>query len=307
VPNSSDDAFVVAELHGRLGNQLFQFASAFGIARTRGARLVFAVGDVASSDLLLPALIPELYRTASPRELLAIGHFEYNVPGRAVARPLWYRLKATQRRLRGRTPPSITYWENTGRYRPALAALDLPVYLQGHLQSERYFADRAAEIVAAIRWPAGTTQKLPHVSSRPTVGVSFRRGEYLELGWALPLAYYEEALAGLTARVDNPTLVLFGDDPAFVQLAADRIARFGRVVNAVDRAPDAFSQLRLLAACDHCVIANSSFAWWGAWLGDQRVLVTGRDRIVIAPKEYGDGGDRLPSRWETVVSGTLAF
>jgi hypothetical protein len=55
-----------------------------------------------------------------------------------------------------------------------------------------------------------------------------------------------------------------------------------------------------MTQCDHAVIANSSFAWWGAWLGEHRHPST--DRVVVAPAEYV-GGDRVPDRWHTVPAG----
>ena len=64
---------------------------------------------------------------------------------------------------------------------------------------------------------------------------------------------------------------------------------------------DPITQLSAMARCDHAIIANSSFAWWGAWLGDQ--LASGPHRTVVAPEEYGVP-DRFPSRWLTVPSGT---
>jgi hypothetical protein len=299
--------YVVAELHGRLGNQLFQFASGYGIARRRDARLLFHAGDVRREDLLLPSLLGAQYRAASARELLGVGHFVYRVPLARYARSGAYRTVRAWRRARGRTPPSVTYWEQTGQFRAGLYDLDLPVYIQGHLQSERYFADYADEIANALVWPEEivSTELGVDESTRPTVGVSFRRGDYIEHGWALPFEYYEEALDRVSAQILDLRIVLFGDDAAFVELAGDRLGRFGSVINAVPRAGGPLAQLRLLSLCDHCVISNSSFAWWGAWLGDQRAGDV--QRIVIAPREYGEGGDRVPARWDTIATGTPPF
>lgn len=295
------DRYVVAELHGRLGNQLFQYASGYGIARRRGVRLVIASSPVPAADLLLPSLLGAGYREATPRELLGVGKLAYRVPMQRVGASALYRGSRAWRRARRRTPPSVTYWEDTGRFRPTLYDLDLPVYVQGHLQSERYFEDYAEEITTSIVWPRLPLPPLP----RPAVGVSLRRGDYEPLGWTLPLDYYERAAKRITSRVPNAHLVLFGDEPEFVALGAERLAEFGPVTDALALGRDPISQLRLLSACDHCVIANSSFAWWGAWLGDQYAQRS--DRIVVAPSEYGEGNDRVPTRWETIDSGAPRF
>ncbi len=48
--------------------------------------------------------------------------------------------------------------------------------------------------------------------------------------------------------------------------------------------PDAaIDDLRLMAACRHHVIANSSLSWWGAWLAQHS------NQVVIAPQPWFPG------------------
>jgi len=58
--------------------------------------------------------------------------------------------------------------------------------------------------------------------------------------------------------------------------------------------------MALAAQCDHALIANSTYAWWCAWLGDQR---SDERRTVIAPQMLRDWDvDILPDRWIVVAS-----
>jgi hypothetical protein len=55
-----------------------------------------------------------------------------------------------------------------------------------------------------------------------------------------------------------------------------------------------------MSQCDHHIIANSSFSWWGAWLG------ANPDKTVVAPKRWfgprnahWDAKDIVPDGWLT--------
>ena len=57
--------------------------------------------------------------------------------------------------------------------------------------------------------------------------------------------------------------------------------------------------IQRLAGSRHSIIANSSFSWWAAWLGDGQEHA---DRMVVAPQRWFAGADsavedRCPPGW----------
>jgi hypothetical protein len=173
--------------------------------------------------------------------------------------------------------------------------------LRGYFEHERYFSDVAPEVETAIHLPP-TDDVLPRELPRPIVSVTFRRGDFNSLGWSLPLDYYEAALSHLCERIRPGTLLALGDDPGFNELAEPWLQRFAPVVNGLRLSGDPVTNLAMLAACDHSVIANSTFSWWGAWLSERRAPSPG-ERMVFAPDDWRHGrptADIIPDRWTRV-------
>jgi hypothetical protein len=55
--------------------------------------------------------------------------------------------------------------------------------------------------------------------------------------------------------------------------------------------PDPKISMCMMAGCDHNIIANSSFSWWGSYLGDQE------KRTVVAPSVwFGSGNTHLDTK-----------
>jgi hypothetical protein len=108
--------------------------------------------------------------------------------------------------------------------------------------------------------------------------------------------YYGAALALLRAHVPAPHLFVFTDDPpaAAALLPAGMPAKMvsGRGLSDVD-------ELALMSTCRHHVIANSSYSWWGAWLGTPEGLTITPRRWFAQPSEAAIR-DRFPAHWHVV-------
>lgn len=159
-------------------------------------------------------------------------------------------------------------------------------------QSEECFIDVADDIRAIYKLepfpleiPAGTTP----------VGVQVRRGDYVghpKLNVVTP-DYFRNAMAWIRERVSNPHFFIVSDDPAWCQ------RQFGRQTGVTVMPPQQpVDGLRTLASCEAHIISNSTFGWWGAWLGEKGPVVV-PEIWHHKPGSYGDWNP-VPSRWHRV-------
>ena len=108
-------------------------------------------------------------------------------------------------------------------------------------------------------------------------------------------AYYDQAVAAVRARLDrDPTVFVFSDDPAWAK--ENLPLPFEKIVVDFNGPEADYEDLRLMGLCQHNILANSSFSWWGAWLGETPgAIVTGPARWFADPKLSNP--DILPDRW----------
>lgn len=181
------------------------------------------------------------------------------------------------------------YNEPRFAYDPIPHAKDLRLY--GFFQSEKYFEKHSAVVRAAL------TPRVDTVPERLAgmVSVHVRRGDYLGLQEKhpiVPMEYYQRAMDFIRTKGAYKFLV-FSDD-----LPWCRAQQWGPGV-AVIEDMDSIPQLALTIACEHHIMANSTFSWWGSWL-DPRP-----EKTVIAPaKWFGETHqeefptkDLFPARW----------
>lgn len=105
------------------------------------------------------------------------------------------------------------------------------------------------------------------------VFVHIRRGDYLresfegEVGIDLPLEYYRQSISKMKENVDQPFFIFLSDDITFC------INHFSGLENKIFSDQNMYVDLSIMALCDHGILANSSFSWWGAYLMKEKGIV----------------------------------
>jgi hypothetical protein len=281
---------VISRLHGGLGNQLFQYAVGRAVALRTG------------SELLLDT---RKFTKANPFQY-DLGHFRIKAriaddrelpPGKdaPVAYGLW--------RLFGRSPRFVR--EKGLGYNASIENLGANCYLHGYFQSERYFAaiaDTLRRELSLVSAASGANAEMAErIRGGPSVSMHIRRGDYVSSAKARSthgapeLAFYTRALREIRTRTgEDPVVYVFSNDPAWVRENMQVDAELVPV--AINDGRTAHEDLRLMSLCDHHVIANSTFSWWGAWLNPSPTkIVAAPARWFASPKLSNP--DITPDNW----------
>ena len=90
--------------------------------------------------------------------------------------------------------------------------------------------------------------------------------------------HYKKAITILEKKYGkNLGFFVFSDDSNYVEQAYSFIDN-KVIVTGNDLMPH--EDMYLMSQCNHHIIANSSFSWWGAWLNPSK------DKTVIAPQNW---------------------
>ena len=102
----------------------------------------------------------------------------------------------------------------------------------------------------------------------------------------------------MAERIPNAHYFLFSDDPVAAQARLSLPDHRMTTVNYNQGDENAYADLWLMRQCQHFITANSTFSWWGAWLGDQpgKIVVTPGFKITGGITSWGFAG-LIPAGW----------
>jgi hypothetical protein len=187
---------------------------------------------------------------------------------------------------------------------PNIFKLTGNIYLDGYWQSEKYFADIKDILYRefTIKYPQDIRSReiSNMIEITQSVSIHIRRADYVQnqltykIHGICDLDYYYNCINLLLDKVQNPHFFIFSDDTQWVK----ENLKLNYPITFVDHnnASRNYEDLRLMSQCQHNIIANSTFSWWGAWLNQNP------DKIVYAPQKWfndqtRDTKDIIPETW----------
>jgi hypothetical protein len=264
---------LIVRLNAGLGNQLFQWAFGRSVAAARNEELFF-----------------EKYNLDAP------GHRAYSLG----AFDIDLRFKEPNGQ-----PQFIETHEKFG-FDPEVYKVPNGTHFIGNWQTDKYFDEVTIRRELRLNNLSVQTEVVANeiADSHRSCFIHLRRTDYLipstsEYHGIIPYHWYAEAIAYIEDRVPDVRFFVFSDDPQFCKTVFPkyRVVDHNKAGSGSTGPGQEHEDLYLMSLCDHAIIPNSSFGWWGAYLGD-----LASNRIVIAPKvwfckEGLRSDDIVPERW----------
>jgi hypothetical protein len=290
---------VIVKLQGGLGNQMFQYAVARGIAG-HNQLIYLDLETLRKHDQDTPHFTARSYELGIFSGLSAYA-VRPSMVSFLTSNRLLHRIACVFFKFR-----YIRQHENELIHAP-VNKMGTVIYLDGYFQSENYFKIIKAELLKEFRFPAlhaGNRLLEKKIrSSKNAVSLHVRRGDYLKsdvilnVHGVLPATYYAEALDKLRERYGSLEVFVFSDDIPWCK--ANIVFNGGRTTFVSgNTGAESWMDLALMSACRHHIIANSSFSWWGAWLSREGGDVLAPDRWFNPGNVNFDIRDFVPHDWQ---------
>lgn len=258
-------------LTGGLGNQMFQYAAAYSLSKKFEIPVKLNLNwfeAVKSQKNVAKRYLDLAY--ASPTAV-------FHTNNRFTARIKSMKGLAGERiaaKLRGF---EIFRESDAFRYDPKVEGIRRRSLLIGMFQSQNYFKNNRLELLSQFRRFVNDDQYLRDIrdktSEEGAVAVHIRRGDYVtnsdanKVHGVQSIEYYKRALNRLQESASGLSFYVFSDDLSWT---SQQDIWPSRTTFVEDRHYHPSIGMNLIANCQHQIISNSTYSWWGAWLKDRK-------------------------------------
>jgi len=253
-------------LDGGLGNMMFQYAFALEIERIKKCKVGFVNSKPTVSENMNVFTLKQKIKSRPP--------------------PISHLITGKIRKIMTGAPRLIE--ESTWAHESAFVSrVNDGQQVVGYFQSPKYWHNIEAEIRRQFMFDGPfsdfTNSVETEITKNLAVAVHVRRGDYLKLSHThhvLGTDYYSHAIAFMEERTKNQAVYfVFSNDLDWAEKHLPIPNQRKRIVRNLSEGRD-FEDLYLMTKCQHHIIANSSFSWWGAF------LASGEGQQVAAPARW---------------------
>lgn len=275
---------IIAKLNGGLGNQMFQYAAGRAISLHRATNLLLDILSLAEKDTVKDDFYHRAYK---------LNHFDIkaDIAGTEVLELFKNDLKNLLKIKISKflkKDLNIYYKQDSRLYSQTVFNLSNNLYLEGHWITEKFFKKYRQNLLKDFSFKTEPNSQnldmLNKIRNSNSVSIHIRRSDYITNKNAnqhfahLSKQYYDNAIEFIKSRVKDPTFFFFSDDVDWVRQEFKDLDN--SIFCDINNIENGHEDLRLMMNCNHFIIANSTFSWWGAWLSQNA------DKIVVAPNQW---------------------
>jgi hypothetical protein len=262
--------YILVRLRGGVGNQLFQYAASYELAKKNGLKLYVDVSSykyeqLRNFELTQLGITDSIIFTKFQRRILILSKIVIH-----LILPFFYHEKKLN-------------------FDSKLGDLRGDIILDGYFQSLDYFMKSNEEIKIKLSKGLdliGTNREICNkINNVESVAIHIRRGDYLSeknynIFGTCSDSYYKEAIDYFIYKIEKPIFFIFTDDPLWVKENFDLSYVQYDFISDNNKQGSSLLDLAYMAQCKYFIIANSSFSWWGAFLSLHF------NKEIIAPKQW---------------------
>jgi hypothetical protein len=276
---------IAVTLEGRLGNQLFQYAFIYSAAKKLNTRFYL--------DKSVDYLLLDKYFHIENDFCWYFDNYIFSIKGfkNIFSHHLRYKFYSVLKSIFNLKEMTIDSYND-----PAIQIKSVKnnIIYNGFFQSEEYFKESGGQIhnLFKIKEIYKTEfEKIINNACLPPnyVVVHIRRKDYIDLNFALGYEYFHKAIKSI--HKEENYYVFISDEPGIIE------HEFNYIKHKYISFNNEIIDFQFIKNADICILSNSSFSWWGAWLNIKQPK-------IIAP-EYWLGNDYkkelpvniIPSSW----------
>ena len=263
---------IKVKLTGGLGNQMFQFATGYTVAKKNNVDLSLDLGWFRRRKLHNGFELQKVFDIYSKVSFLNKALSFKSISWREIVNKF--------------DKNFYIFKEPHFHYSSKILELPKHSFLRGYWQSELYFNCNALEIKKIFSFTKKLDKRNSLIANEiidtNSISIHIRRGDFLlkqnENHNISLKEYYLETIKKTSKYFVNPKYFIFTDDAIWV--AENFKLDYSYTIVDINRGPNSFLDMHLMSLCKSNIIANSSFSWWGAWLNNNK------DKVVYAPKNW---------------------
>lgn len=290
---------VIVRIKGGLGNQLFQYAAGYSLAKRLNTEL-----------RLDTTFYPQQTLRGFKLDKLAIEYKETVTPGKIIE---LFKSKYLNKGLRNANIRKLPIGKDAIYILETRSdIMDLffteeaeTIYIDGYYQSEKYFKDHCnallQQFVPAYEPEKEYLEAVEQVERDLSVAVHVRRGDFIKGAndsnpnhYLLGEGYYHNAMKYMAERLPADAVYYwFSDDIDWVKSCFGEKDNY-RFIRLNTKNCD-IDEMQVMKHCHHIIAANSTFSWWAAWMNDKR------DAIKTVPEKRFGNLHMIPEGWVKIL------